>query len=200
MEGASQMRRGLIITIACFAGLALTAQAALAVSVHWKKGSPTFTDNGLTLTEAGTVSGVGGGDLLFQLSATGTPTADCVNPGSGEHRPPGHNPASVTTTGATPVPSSAFKNGNASYTTTTNPPTTPIPGAPECPSASWTENITAIAWTSATLTIRQDTNGDASTDPTNPALYEVTVFGPASCSFSPPTADGAVPSAGFTCP
>lgn len=191
------MRR-LIIVLAAVAVAGGMTVGALAVSVHWKHGSPTFTDNGLTLTEAGVVSGVGGGDLLFQLSATGNPTAECLNPGSGEHRPPGHQPAEVTLTGSQAVPRQEIKNGNAAYTVTTNAPTSPIPGAPGCPNASWTENITDVAFTSASLTIRQDTNGSA--NPADPSTYEIVVFGGAkgTCTFDPATSDGPVSS--FSCP
>lgn len=197
------MRRTFIVLAAVLVGIGLTT-GALAVSVHWKKGSPTFTDNGLSLTESGTVAGVGGGDLAFVLVAQGNPTAECLNPGSGEHRPPGHNPASVTLTGVTPIPSSAIKNGNASYTVQTDEPESPVdPSSADfsCPNKSWTENITDVAFTSASLTILQDTNGSADqTPPIDLSTYEATVFSGAqgTCSFSPATSDGPVSS--FSCP
>jgi hypothetical protein len=156
--------------------LALTAPAAFASSVHFKHGSPTFRDNGLTLTEAGTVSGVGNSDLQVNLSATGTPSATCTNPGSGEHQPAGHNPATVTLTGTQAIPASAIKNGNAAFSVTTSAPTSPVPGAPECPNAHWREDINDVAFTSATLSIVQGGQ---------------TVLS-ASCTFDPATSDGSV--------
>ena len=117
-----EMRR-VSVLVAVLAAMALMSQAAFAVSVHWKHGSPTFTDNGLTLTERGTLAGLGGGDLLITLTATANPTATCTNPGNGTHQPPGQNPAPVTVTGSVSVPASAVKNGNASYVVTTNAPT-----------------------------------------------------------------------------
>src|SRR5438477_12516793 len=45
-----------------------------AASVHLKGGAhsePTFTDNGLTLTAAGELAGLGFGDVLVTLTATG---------------------------------------------------------------------------------------------------------------------------------
>jgi hypothetical protein len=178
------MRRASVF-IGVIAVTVLMSQAAFAVSVHWKHGSPQFTDNGLTLTESGSVAGLGGGDLLITLTATANPTATCTNPGNGVHQPPGQNPASVTVTGSESVPASEVKNGNASYRVTTDPPTTPIVGAPGCPNSSWSEDITDLAFTSASLTITQ---------------AGVTVFSaPASsCTFNPPTSNGSV--SGFSCP
>jgi len=51
---------------------------AIASSVHFKSG-PTFFDNGLTLTAAGSLAGLGNADVLVSLSATATPTATCTN-------------------------------------------------------------------------------------------------------------------------
>jgi hypothetical protein len=179
------MKRRAISFVAVIAFAALLTQAASASNVHWKHGSPKFTDNGLTLTESGTVAGVGGGDLLITLTATANPTATCTNPGNGVHQPPGQNPAPVTVSGSVSLPASAVKNGNASYVVTTDPPTSPIAGAPDCPNASWSEDITDMAFTSASLTIVQ---GGA----------PVFAAPNSTCTFSPPTADGSV--SGFHCP
>jgi hypothetical protein len=51
-----------------------------------------------------------------------------------------------------------IKNGNVTISTTTSPPVTPIPGAPDCPNPMWTETITDMAFTSATITLFQDSN------------------------------------------
>jgi hypothetical protein len=173
--------RVLMPLIAALLAVGLTATSALAASPHVKSG-PSFTDNGLTLTATVTYAGLGNFDTTQNLSATGNPTATCTNP-AGATQPPGQNPASVTLTGSTSVPASDIKNGNVTLTTTTNAPTSPIPGAPGCPNRKWTETITDVAFTSATITLSQNNS------------VVVTV----SCTFSPPTSNGPVPSSGFTC-
>ncbi len=145
--------RKTIIVVAVFAALALTAQSALAVSVHWKHGSPSFHDNGLTLTESGTVSGVGGGDVLITLTAQANVNATCTNGGS--HQAPGQNPAPISVSGSQSFPASEIKNGNLTYSVTTNSPGSSVAGAPDCPNSNWTEDINDLAFTSATLTVTQ---------------------------------------------
>ena len=152
-----------------------------ASNVHFKSG-PSFTDNGLTLTASGSLAGLGNGDILVTLSARGNPAAVCTNP-SGANKPPGQNPTSVTLTGSQAIPQSQVKNGTAPFGVTTNAPQSPIPGAPGCPGSNWTENITDVAFTSATLTVQQ---GGAT------VLTET-------CTFSRPTSNGPVPSRNVSC-
>jgi hypothetical protein len=187
------MKRGALAFAAAIAVIGLFTQQALAASPHLKGNRPvTFTDNGLTLTAAVSYAGLGNFDTLQNLAATATPTADCVNPGSGEHRPPGHNPASVDVTGSTAVPAGDIKNGNVTIATTTNAPVTPVAGAPDCPNPQWIENITDMAFTSATIRLFQDANANGTFEAGELVLT-------VNCTFSPPTSNGSVPQSGFTC-
>ncbi len=167
-------------------GLTLVlASTALANSVHLKGGpraEPAFTDNGLTLTAVGELAGLGFGDVLVNLSAVANPTAACTN--NGGTQAPGPNPAPVTVTGSESIPASELKNGNTPFSVTTNSPTTPIPGAPDCPNPNWTEDITDMAFTSATITVDQ---------PAGTLVLTV------ACTFSSPTANGPVPAGIVNC-
>jgi hypothetical protein len=167
--------------------LGLTASVAVGASVHLKGGAnaePTFTDNGLTLSTAGALAGLGNEDVLVTLTAQGSPTATCTNPGSDTHQPPGQNPAEVTLTGTVSIPKEEIKNGNTPFAVTTQGPVTPIPGAPDCPNPNWTEDITDVAFTSATITVEQ---------PAGTLVLTV------SCTVGSPTSDGAVSANSVAC-
>jgi hypothetical protein len=104
----------------------------------------------------------------------------------------GQNPAEVNVTGSTAVPAGDIKNGNVTITTTTDPPTTPVVGAPDCPNPNWIENITDLAFTSATITLFQDSNASGTFEPGELVLT-------VNCAFSPSTSNGPVPTSGLTC-
>lgn len=138
--------------------VALMATTAMAANVHLKSKPPlTFSDKGLFLNATGALTGLGNGDVVITLSAQGQPVATCTNPGSGEHQPPGQNPAVVTLTGAQEIPEGAIKNGNVGFDVNTASPVTPIPGAPGCPNSNWREDINDVIFAGfpATITVYQ---------------------------------------------
>jgi hypothetical protein len=168
----------------CASAATMIGGLAYAANVHIKSG-PFFVDNGITLTESGSLAGLGNGDVTILMSATANPIATCTNP-AGQTQPPGRNPAPVSVV-ANPlsIPASEVKNGTVSFSLSTNPPATPIVGAPDCPNSQWTEAIIDLQFTSATLTVQQP--------PPNIVLI-------VTCTFAPPTANGPVTSQTVTCP
>lgn len=178
--------RKLPLLIAAIVALAVSVPVALASSVHLKGGSnakPTFNDQGLKLNATGALTGLGNQNILITLMARGNPKAVCINP-SGKNQPPGQNPAPVTLSGTQSIPASAIKNGNVAFNVTTGAPASPIPGAPDCPNTQWSEVITDVAFTSATIVVEQPRG---------------TVVLTVRCSFSSPTKDGAVPTGSVRC-
>lgn len=180
------MRRRTLLALVALVVVGLTASVALGASVHLKGGKnaePSFTDNGLTLAGAGALAGLGNGDVLITLDATADVKATCTNP-AGATQPPGQNPAPISVTGSQAIPEEEIKNGTTPFSVVTQAPVTPIPGAPECPNPNWTENITDLSFTSATITVEQP-----------PGTVVLVV----SCTFSSPTSNGSVPGGNVSC-
>ncbi len=159
-------RKGWFLRLAGFTLVALMlmltfgAEGVFAGKVHFNKSSPpTFTKSPtpLQLTAAGTIYGLGNGDVLVTLDASGTANLLCTNPG-GSSKVPGQNP-NFTASGSGSIPASDVKNGHASFSVTTRLPTSPVAGAPDCPNSGWTETITSITWTSARIRVYQPCAG-----------------------------------------
>ncbi|HET6775622.1 MAG TPA: hypothetical protein VFH36_20085 [Acidimicrobiales bacterium] len=187
------MKRFAVLGVAAIAVMGLFAQSALAAEPHLKGRNPiAFTDNGLDLTARVSYAGLGNFDSLQVLTATGGTVSTCTNQGG--NQAPGQNPAPVTLVGATPIEADDIKNGNVTISSRTDPPVTPVPGAPGCANSNWTEDITDVAFTSATIQLFQDqtpADGDF-------GRWETLVL-TANCTFDPATSNGSVPASGFTC-
>jgi hypothetical protein len=175
-RGAKTMRRW---TTTAMLGFVLAATMTMfGASVHLKGGAnaePNFVDQGLTLNAAASLAGLGNEDVLVTLSATAAATSTCTNQGG--NQAPGQNPAEVTVSGSQSIPATEIKNGNTSFNVTTVAPITPIPGAPGCPNPNWRQDITDLAFTTATITVEQ---------PAGALVLTV------SCTFFTPTTNGAV--------
>ena len=163
----------------------VAAMTVFAQSVHLKGGAnaePAFTDGGLVLDAAGSLAGLGNGDVLVTLTAQADVTSTCTNQGGNEA--PGQNPAPITVSGSQAIPESELKNGNTPFHVVTIPPVSIIPNAPDCPNTNWTERITDLSFTGAILTVEQ---------PFGTLVLTVT------CTLSPATQNGAVSGGDVSC-
>jgi hypothetical protein len=184
-RGKKHMKR-VMAGIATLCAVGLIAVPVDAGNVHLKGGKtakPSFTDNGLSLSATGALTGLGNGDIVVNLDATADVTSTCTNP-AGATQPPGQNPAPITVGGTQTIPAAEIKNGNVSFAVNTTAPDPTIAGAPDCPNPNWTEAILDLRFTSATISVEQ---------PAGTTVFTL------NCTFSPPTSDGPVPSGTVTC-
>ena len=168
----------MIVLVAAVVSVLALAGVASADSPHFKRGSPAaLSDDGLTFSQKASVSGLGNGDIVVTLTITNVqPTARCTNP-AGQTKVPGQNPAPTDVSGSVAVPGSDIKNGNLTITVSTSEPTSPIPGAPDCPNTGWTESIIDMSLTDtscATLTFYSDLNSNGVVDSGEPVILTAT--------------------------
>jgi hypothetical protein len=140
--------RLLVATVAALSLLTTFGGAALAQSGHFV-GEPTCTDIGTQVQCSGKVAGLGGTTFTITVTATGTASVTCTNPaGNGA---PGQSFTTTVAGSSGPFPTP--RNGQARFTVTSVAPTAP---AGSCPNPMWTATVTDVAFTDATVTLRED--------------------------------------------
>jgi hypothetical protein len=142
--------RLLVVTVAALSLLTTFGGAAFAQAGHFV-GTPTCTDIGTQVQCTGKVAGLGGTTFTIRVSAPGTASVTCTNPAG--NVAPGQSFTTTATGQSGPFPTP--RNGQASFTVTSNTPTAP-PGS--CPNPKWTATVTDVAFTNATITLTEDGN------------------------------------------
>jgi hypothetical protein len=132
---------------------AITAPLIYAASVHFKGGSPTFSDQGTTLKTCFSLAGLGNGDVTITVTTTGTATTLCTNQGG--NTAPGQNKTPVKPSGQATIPSTEIKNGNLTACVTTEPPPAPTAVEAGCPNSNWSTSLTDVQFATATITVTQ---------------------------------------------
>jgi hypothetical protein len=140
--------RLLLAAVAALTLLTTFAGAALAQSGHFV-GTPTCTDQGTTVACSGKVAGLGGTTFTITVTATGTASVTCTNPGG--NVAPGQSFTTTVAGSSGPFPTP--RNGQARFTVESVAPTAP---AGSCPNPMWTATVTDVAFTDATITLRED--------------------------------------------
>jgi hypothetical protein len=132
---------------------AVAAPLIYAASVHFKGGSPTFSDQGTTLKTCFSLAGLGNGDVTITVTTTGTATKLCTNQGG--NTAPGQNKTPVKPSGQVTIPSTEIKNGNLTACVTTAPPPAPTATEAGCPNSNWSTSLTDVQFATATVTVTQ---------------------------------------------
>jgi hypothetical protein len=148
--GGTIMKRVFSVVLAALAiALGLPA-TAMAQSGHFV-GTPTCTDQGLTVECKGKVAGLGGTTFEITVDAVGIASVECTNPGG--NVAPGQD-TTVNTSGTTGEQSTP-RNGQYRFTGSTEDPG-PLPSTPTCPNDKWTADIVDVEFTTATITLLED--------------------------------------------
>ena len=146
-----------LLALAAVAALAFPA-AASAQSGHFV-GTQTCTDIGTQVQCSGKVAGLGGTTFTITVAAQGTASVECANPAGNVAPGQAFDFAAQGSSGPFATP----RNGQSPYTVTTNAPSAP---AGSCPNRKWTATVTDVAFTTATITLFEDsTASDSETVP-----------------------------------
>jgi hypothetical protein len=157
------MRKAVTVFAVLATLMVLSTGEALAAGEHFKKGgTPTCTISGAgtnsqSVVCRGVLAGLGNEDLTITTSVSGFAVYQCQN--NGGNIAPGQNRVLVgPSTVATPIDSSAIKNGNLSFTTlpnTLSAPATVSGSQAGCPGNNWTGVNPTLTVTQIGLTIVQ---------------------------------------------
>ena len=157
------MRKAFTVMAVVAAMLMVTADGAMAASAHFKKGgSPTCTigESGSTasVTCKASLTGLGNGDLLIEVTVNGFAVYQCQN--NGGNIAPGQNKVLIGPfTTPTRIPGDQIKNGNVSFTTdpaVLEAPSTVSGSAAGCPGNNWTGVNPDLTVTSIQMDISQN--------------------------------------------
>jgi hypothetical protein len=140
--------RMLLAAAAALVLLTTFAGAALAQAGHFV-GTPTCRDIGTQVQCTGKVAGLGGTTFTITVSAPGTATVECTNPGGNVAPGQTFTTTATGTSGPQPTP----RNGQFRFTVTTDTPTAP-PGS--CPNPGWTAEVVDVTFGDATITLFED--------------------------------------------
>jgi len=139
-------------------GIILCSLAALAMAAApHLVGQPTTTDNGSTLTIAGSVMDLSPQDTKIEIVANGIANVTCTNPGGSE--PAGQNkpgPVKVTVKGEQTVLISELVNGVAAFSFTTREPVWTSAKEAGCPNDQWTAETQDVTFKNALLRVSQN--------------------------------------------
>jgi hypothetical protein len=144
----SRALRTIVVATAALVVMLATAAVALAQSGHFV-GTPVCTDEGTTVECRGKVAGLGGTTFEITVSAPGTASVECTNPGG--NVAPGQS-FTTTTTGSS-GPLATPRNGQFRFTVESDAPSAP-PGS--CPNAMWSAEVVDVVFGDATITLTED--------------------------------------------
>jgi hypothetical protein len=143
------MKRYLLLVLAVGAVAAFAFPAASSAQSGHFVGTQTCTDIGTQVSCDGKVAGLGGTTFSLTVSAQGSGSVTCTNPGG--NVAPGQS--FTTTVSGSSGPVDTPRNGQFRFNDlTTNAPTVP---AGSCPNRKWTPSVD-VDFTTATITLREN--------------------------------------------
>jgi hypothetical protein len=144
-----------ILSILLGIALAVVVSIAFVGVAHAQSGhfvgDVTCKDIGTQVQCSGKVAGLGGTTFTLTITAQGTASVECTNPGG--NVAPGQS--FTTTVGGSSGPNPTPRNGQARFNFPTNAPSAP-PGS--CPNPQWTADVVDVEFGDATITLQEDSN------------------------------------------